>query len=97
MKKEMSHAGIEPATHRLRVCCSTSWANGPFQGINEECLKEDSKRFIEKSIHKGYVEYQGNELDSILPPTSRIKGVRENKKQSVLGKIRQLVEVFIGI
>ena len=65
--------------------------------INAECLKKDSKRFIEKSIHKGYVEYQGSELDSILPPTSRIKGERENKKQSVLGKIRHLVEVFIGI
>lgn len=65
--------------------------------VEEENLKEDSKRFIEKSIQKGYVEYAGAELDSILPPTSRRQGAREAKKQTVLEKIRKIVEVFIGI
>ena len=65
--------------------------------IEEEHLNEDSRKFIKKSINRGYVDYHGNELDSILPPTSRIRGVREKIKQCVLGKIRDLVEVFIGI
>ena len=28
--KMVLRAGVEPATHRLRVCCSTSGANGPY-------------------------------------------------------------------
>ena len=64
---------------------------------NEENLRENSKRFIEKSISKGYVEYVGDELDRIIPPTSRRKGQREKKKQEVLDKIRKIVEVFVGI
>lgn len=49
-------------------------------------LKEDSKRFIEKAVNKGYVEYAGDELDRIIPPTSRRQGAREKKKDSVLEK-----------
>ena len=65
--------------------------------IENESLKKDSERFIEKSINKGFVDYAGAELDSILPPTSRRKGARETKKQTVLQKIRNIVEIFIGI
>ena len=65
--------------------------------VKDENLKEDSRRFIEKSINKGFVDYVGSELDSILPPTSRRKGAREVKKQSVLEKIQKMVEIFIGI
>ncbi len=65
--------------------------------IENESLKKDSERFIEKSINKGFVDYAGAELDSILPPTSRRKGAREAKKQTVLQKIRDIVEIFIGI
>ncbi len=65
--------------------------------IEEEKLKEDSKRFIEKAVNKGYVEYAGDELDRIIPPTSRRQGAREKKKDSVLEKIRKIVEVFVGI
>ena len=65
--------------------------------IENEGLKKDSERFIEKSINKGFVDYDGAELDSILPPTSRRKGAREAKKQTVLQKIRNIVEIFIGI
>lgn len=62
-----------------------------------EHLKGDSKHFIEKSISKGYVDVAGAELDSLLPPTSRRRGAREAKKQSVFQKIKKLVEIFIGI
>lgn len=65
--------------------------------VEEENLRGDSKRFIERAISKGYVEYAGVELDQIIPPTSRIGGGREKKKESVLEKIRKIVEVFIGI
>ena len=65
--------------------------------VEEENLKEDAKRFIEKAISKGYVEYAGDELDRIIPPTSRRLGAREKKKELVLEKIRKIVEVFVGI
>lgn len=65
--------------------------------VKEEELKENSTRFIEKAISKGYVEYAGDELDRIIPPTSRRQGAREKKKESILSKIRKIVEVFVGI
>ena len=65
--------------------------------IEDERLKDDSTRFIEKAISKGYVEYAGDELDRIIPPTSRRGGAREKKKETVLEKIRKIVEVFVGI
>lgn len=67
------------------------------QLIAEENLNENVNRFIEKSIFKGFVEYSGDELDSIVPPLSRRGGVREKKKEIVLEKIRKVVEVFVGI
>ncbi len=60
-------------------------------------VKEGAKFFIEKSINKGYVDYAGDDLDGLLPPTSRRGGAREKKKESVLEKIRRIVEVFVGI
>ncbi|PMC80898.1 type I restriction endonuclease subunit R [Anaerococcus hydrogenalis] len=65
--------------------------------IKQEKLKDKAHRFIEKSISKGYVEYAGEDLDKIIPPTSRRHGAREKKKASILEKIRQIVEVFVGI
>lgn len=65
--------------------------------VDEEKLKVESRRFIEKSINKGYVETSGVELDNIIPPTSRRQGAREAKKQSILEKISKIVEIFIGI
>ena len=62
--------------------------------IEDEKLKEDSKRFIEKSIEKGHVDYAGGELDSIIPATSRRQGAREKKKETILDKIRKVVEIF---
>lgn len=65
--------------------------------ISNEKLNNDAKRFIEKSIAKGYVDYAGDELDSILPPTSRRGGLREKKKGEVLAKIDAIVNIFVGI
>jgi len=65
--------------------------------ISEENLKEQSKKFIEKSISRGYVTQGGTELDDVLPPTRRVGGEREAKKQSVLSKLKDIVKVFVGI
>lgn len=65
--------------------------------INNEELKDGAGRFIERSIAKGYVDSVGNDLNKLLPPTSRRGGAREKKKESVLQKIRYIVEVFVGI
>lgn len=65
--------------------------------ISEENLKEQSKKFIEKSISRGYVTQGGTELDDILPPVGRRGGAREVKKQSVLSKLKDIVKVFVGI
>ena len=59
--------------------------------IKEEKLKEDSMRFIENAIGKGYVEYEGNELGRIIPPTSRIGGERTKKKESNLTDRKSVV------
>lgn len=65
--------------------------------INEEKLKDSATFFITKAIKKGHVECTGGELNEILPPTSRKRGARENKKQFLLKKIKKIVEVFAGI
>lgn len=65
--------------------------------ISEENLKEQSKKFIEKSISRGYVSQGGTELDNVLPPVGRRGGAREVKKQSVLTKLKDIVKVFVGI
>lgn len=65
--------------------------------IDEEALADGAKYFIEKSLSKGYVEYAGDELDGILPPTSRRRGQREKKKAEVLAKISALVDIFVEI
>ena len=65
--------------------------------IEEENLNENAERFIRKSIARGYAENAGEELDGIIPPTSRRRGARERKKEEVLIKIQELVDVFVGL
>lgn len=62
-----------------------------------ENLKDGAHRFIENAIQKGQIENVGKELDDLLPPVSRIGGGRQAKKQTVLEKIRKIVEIFVGI
>ena len=61
------------------------------------CRKNKFILLIEKAVAKGYVDYAGDELDSIIPPTSRRQGAREKKKMDVLEKIKNVVDVFVGI
>lgn len=55
-------------------------SKGIIDLVEAEKLKEDSKRFIEKAISRGYVEYAGDELDRIIPPTSRRGGGRKKSR-----------------
>lgn len=65
--------------------------------ITDEKLKDGAELFVEKSLKKGYVDASGQELDELLPPTSRRGGAREKKKQSVLAALQEFVEIFVGI
>lgn len=65
--------------------------------INDEKLKDGAERFIQNSIEKGEVIEGGNELNSVLPALGRRGGVRLEKKKKVYEKIRDLVDIFIGI
>lgn len=70
-------------------------ANKIGERVEEESLKGDSTRFIEKSISKGY-GIRGDDL-TVLFRQQRDGGRREKKKETVLDKIRKIVEVFVGI
>ncbi len=65
--------------------------------ITEEKLKDNARRYIEKSIEKGIASAVGIELDSIIPPTSRMAGARDAKKQQILLKIQKLSDIFVEI
>lgn len=60
-------------------------------------LKEEGLMYIHKAIQRGYASMEGTELDAILPPTSRMAGAREAKKQEVQHAIQQIAETFVGI
>lgn len=68
--------------------------------IIEEGLRNEEGRankFINKSISKGYAESAGENFSSILPLMSRRAGMRAKKKEEVLNKINELVEIYVGI
>lgn len=67
------------------------------QIIEDEKLKDGANGFIEKSISRGSISNVGTELNDILPPLSRRAGVKEKKKQDVLTKIEQLINIYIEI
>ena len=96
-KKRQLILGLSTSTKALAIASSLEKENKIESLIKQEKLKDKAHRFIEKSISNGYVEYAGEDLDKIIPPTSRRHGAREKKKASILEKIRQIVEVFVGI
>lgn len=63
----------------------------------EENLKEDANRVIEKYIKNSNEDIGGIEIDNILPKLSRVGNVRQKKKQTVINKIYNLVQKFLGI
>ncbi len=68
------------------------------QIIDEEHLKEDeTRRFMENAFRDGEVKTIGTDIDKLMPPVSRFGGGREEKKQTVIDKLKAFFERFFGI
>ena len=68
--------------------------------ISEENLREDeTRRFVAKSLHDGYVEENGIEVTKLLPPMPVFGAgrLRETKKNTVIEKIKRYVERFTDL
>lgn len=70
------------------------------QLIREERLKpEETKRFMENSFRDGAVKTTGTDIDKLMPPVSRFGGggLRDRKKQGIIGKLKAFFEKYFGI
>ncbi len=68
------------------------------QIIEEEHLKEpETRRFLENAFRDGEVKTIGTDIDKLMPPVSRFGGGREEKKQTVIDKLKAFFERFFGI
>ena len=66
--------------------------------IEEENLnEEESKRYIEVSLKRGYASEHGTELNEMLPKMSPLNPQYLTKKQTVFEKIAKFIEKFSGI
>ncbi len=67
--------------------------------IESEHLKpEETEKFIESSFRDGQVRTTGTDIDKILPPMSRFGGGNRNeKKKTVIEKIRTFFERYFGL
>ena len=67
--------------------------------IADENLKEDeARRFVDNSFRDGILKTTGMDIDKILPPASRFGGGnRLEKKQSVITKLLEFFEKYLGL
>ena len=66
--------------------------------IDEEGLKPaETRNFIENSFRDGELKTTGTDIDRIMPPVSRFGGVRAEKKQGIVDKLKAFFERFCGI
>lgn len=66
--------------------------------IDEEGLKPaETRKFIENSFRDGELKTTGTDIDRIMPPVSRFGGVRAEKKQGIVDKLKTFFERFCGI
>lgn len=66
--------------------------------ITEMGLKEkETRRFVDYSFRDGVMKTTGTDIDKILPPMSRFGGGREQKKLTVIERLKQFFERFFGI
>lgn len=67
--------------------------------IEEEKLKPDlTEKFIDGSFRDGSLKTTGTDIDKILPPVSRFGGGgRVAKKRSVVGKLLDFFEKYLGL
>ena len=69
-----------------------------LQLIADEKLKpEETRQFIENAFRDGTVKETGTDIDKIMPPVSRFGGGnREEKKQTVITKLKGFFEKYFG-
>lgn len=66
--------------------------------IAEEYLKsEESREFIENAFRDGEIKTEGTDIEKILPPVSRFGGGRDQKKPSVIEKLKAFFEKYFGV
>ena len=65
--------------------------------VSENLKPEETYRFVNNALRDGALKTIGQDIDRILPPTSRFSGQRANKKQSVIEKLLEFFEKYFGI
>jgi len=66
--------------------------------ITEEKLKpEETRKFINNAFRDGILKITGTGVDRLLPPVSRFGGGRDQKKQTVLEKLKLFFERYFGL
>lgn len=68
--------------------------------IHTESLKDaPARKFISECFRNGYVETSGTDIANIMPPMNPFKKAagREEKKRTVIDKIRTLFEKFYDL
>lgn len=67
--------------------------------ISDEKLKQkETKKFIDNSFRDGTLKTTGTDIDKIMPPVSRFGGGnRAVKKQTIIDKLMQFFEKYLGL
>ena len=67
--------------------------------IKEEKLKpKETRKFLENAFRDGEIKTAGTDIDKLMPPLSRFGGgMRAEKKQGVIGKLKIFFERYFGI
>ena len=66
--------------------------------IEEEHLKpEETYKFVRNSFRDGDLKTTGTDIDKIMPPVSRFGSGREEKKNTIIEKLKSFFERFFGI
>ena len=67
--------------------------------IREEKLKDtETRRFVENAFRDGEIKTFGTDIDRLMPPISRFgKGGRQQKKQTVIDRLKAFFERYFGI
>ena len=66
--------------------------------ISEEHLSEAPTRtFLENAFREGEIKTVGTDIDQIIPRMSRFGGGRDQKKKTVIDKLKAFFEKYFGI
>lgn len=66
--------------------------------IAEEKLKpQETRDFLANAFRDGEVVTIGMDINKIMPPMSRFGGIRENKKQIIIDKLKAFFEKYFGV